>query len=100
MTLQELKAEIQRRLPPDVDFCCDSFDDPSTWCWKCLARLLVERMNELPNADLRNIDDYHNAPSGIGPQAAEWKDKPHRLIYDLCGEIRRLRGDPPFSENA
>lgn len=38
-----------------------------------------------------NTDDYRNAPSGIGPLAAEWKDKPHRLIYDLCGEVERLR---------
>ena len=29
-------------------------------------------------------DDYRDAPSGIGPLAAEWKDKPHRLVYDLC----------------
>ena len=29
-------------------------------------------------------DDYRNAPSGIGPLAAEWRDKPHRLVYDLC----------------
>jgi len=39
-----------------------------------------------------NIEDYRNAPSGIGPQADEWNDKPHRLIYDLCAEIERLRG--------
>lgn len=36
-----------------------------------------------------NTDDYRNAPSGIGPLSAEWKDKPHRLIYDLCREIER-----------
>jgi predicted ribosome quality control (RQC) complex YloA/Tae2 family protein len=23
--------------------------------------------------------------------APEWKDKPHRLIYDLCNEIERLQ---------
>lgn len=34
-----------------------------------------------------NTDDYRNAPDGIGPQAAEWKDKPHRLVYDLCSRV-------------
>lgn len=38
-----------------------------------------------------NTADYRNAPSGIGPRAAEWKDKPHRLVYDLCTEVERLR---------
>ncbi len=36
-------------------------------------------------------EDYRNAPSGIGPQAEEWEDKPHRLVYDLCREVERLR---------
>ena len=36
-------------------------------------------------------EDYRNAPSGIGPQADEWEDKPHRLVYDLCKEVDRLR---------
>lgn len=35
-------------------------------------------------------DDYRNAPSGIGPLAATWKDKPHRLLYELCREVERL----------
>jgi len=38
-----------------------------------------------------NTDDYHRAPSGLGPLAAEWKDKPHRLVYDLVGEVERLQ---------
>ena len=38
-----------------------------------------------------NTDDYHLAPSGIGPLAADWKDKPHRLVYDLVGEVERLQ---------
>lgn len=36
-------------------------------------------------------EDYRNAPGGDGPLAAQWKDKPHRLIYDLCGEVERLQ---------
>ncbi len=46
-------------------------------------------MNErVPNL---NVDEYKNAPSGVGPQAVTWKDKPHRLIYDLCAEVEELR---------
>ena len=33
------------------------------------------------------IQNYRNAPGGIGPFANEWKDKPHRLIYDLCDAL-------------
>jgi hypothetical protein len=36
-------------------------------------------------------EDYRNALSGIGPQTLNWNDKPHRLVYDLCNEIERLR---------
>lgn len=38
-----------------------------------------------------NLDDYLNAPSGGGALAAAWKDKPHRLVYDLVSEVKRLR---------
>jgi hypothetical protein len=34
--------------------------------------------------------DYANAPAE-GPLHDEWKDKPHRLLYDLVDEIRNLR---------
>lgn len=34
---------------------------------------------------------YRDAPSGEGPLAETWKDKPDRLVYDLCREIERLR---------
>ena len=36
-------------------------------------------------------DDYRLAMGGEGPQAAQWKDKPHRLVYDLCREVDRLQ---------
>jgi hypothetical protein len=36
-------------------------------------------------------EDFRNAPSGIGPLAYEWSDKPHRLVYDLIREIERLQ---------
>ena len=34
-------------------------------------------------------EDYRNAPSDIGPLAATWKDKPHRLVYDLCTRLEQ-----------
>lgn len=30
------------------------------------------------------LEDYRRAPGGDGPLAAQWQDKPHRLVYDLC----------------
>jgi hypothetical protein len=33
---------------------------------------------------------YRLAMSGEGDQVHAWEDKPHRLIYDLCGEGERL----------
>lgn len=39
-------------------------------------------------------DDYRNALSGEGEFMSlgyEWSDKPHRLVYDLCGEVDHLR---------
>lgn len=33
------------------------------------------------------VADYRNAPSGVGPLASTWSDKPHRLLYDLCGRL-------------
>ena len=39
-------------------------------------------------------DDYRYAVSGegeFGTLGYEWSDKPHRLVYDLCGEVDALR---------
>lgn len=38
-------------------------------------------------------DDYRDAPSGVGPHASEWENKPHRLIYDLAGEVLAITAD-------
>jgi hypothetical protein len=38
-------------------------------------------------------DDYRAAVSGVGPKAQEWVDKPHRLVYDLAGEVKRLQAE-------
>ena len=45
------------------------------------------RQRRLPHG----IEAYRNAPSGIGPLAFQWRDKPHRLVYDLYREVKRLR---------
>jgi len=39
------------------------------------------------------LGDYWAAPSGAGNQAYQWSDKPHRLLYDLIGEVLHLRAD-------
>lgn len=34
---------------------------------------------------LKNLSaDALNAPSGIGPLAGDWSDKPHRVVYDCA----------------
>jgi hypothetical protein len=46
---------------------------------------------EADRPEALNTDDYRIAPGNRGPQARTWKDKPHRLIYDLCEEVERVR---------
>ena len=38
------------------------------------------------------LADYKLAASGTGPLAYDWKDKPHRLLYDLIVRIYQLEG--------
>jgi hypothetical protein len=40
-----------------------------------------------PEVDLA---DMMNAPSGIGPYAHDWSDKPHRVLYDAVKIARAL----------
>lgn len=59
---------------------------------------MVERLGEteFPGDEIvvestsHTLEDYRSAPSGEGPLAHEWSDKPHRLVYDLINEIKRL----------
>lgn len=46
---------------------------------------------EVVEDDRLNTSEYREAPSGRGPHASEWLDKPHRLVYDLCKEVDKLR---------
>lgn len=45
-------------------------------------------------------DDYRDAMSGDGPLAGTWLDKPHRLVYDLAGEVLRLQAHVAELEHA
>ncbi|MFM7009060.1 MAG: hypothetical protein ACKO0Z_06955 [Betaproteobacteria bacterium] len=33
---------------------------------------------------------YRDALSGEGSLGYDWSDKPHRLVFDLCGEIEAM----------
>jgi len=35
-------------------------------------------------------EDYMLSVAPGGPMYGAWKNKPHRLVYDLCGEVDRL----------
>lgn len=58
-------------------------------------------MTTLPRPERmpHRLEDYYEAPSGRGPLAGEWRDKPHRLLYELIKHIAWLEGgaidDPP-----
>lgn len=52
----------------------------------------TDRSNECDQHWLAiNTEDYRVAPSSEGPQAGKWRDKPHRLVYDLCSAVEALR---------
>ena len=53
----------------------------------------LERLkNDCEIPDMPTQLTYHlrRAVSGEGDYQYDWKDKPHRLIYDACREIERL----------
>jgi len=53
---------------------------------------LLRLKNDCEIPDMPTQMSYHLrcAPSGEGDWAYQWKDKPHRLIYDASREIERL----------
>lgn len=83
VTLFDPSGEIVREYeppPPEVDL------------WE-MGFSRERRMR--PDATLH---DYWNAPGG-GPLHFEWTDKPHRLLYDLIGEVLHLRDQIQRLEN-
>jgi len=78
----EQAAEIDQPYTPNYWHCAR--------CHPC-NEWVEQRTNES-----MNTQDYRDALGGEGPQAGQWADKPHRLVYDLCNEVERLQGgDPP-----
>lgn len=47
-----------------------------------------------------NSRDYRDAPNGDGPHATAWKDKPHRLLWDVCDDLDRLQSQLTMAEDA
>lgn len=45
------------------------------------------------------LADYHRAP-GDGPLNATWKDKPHRIVYDLIAAVRYYAQHAPTAQPA
>jgi len=46
--------------------------------------------------------DYREAISGTSDNETlnhNWEDKPHRLVYDLCGEVERLQKQLVLAES-
>jgi hypothetical protein len=57
-----------------------------------LSETVAHRMSPRMREDT-TTDDYRRAmdgQGGFGTLGYEWSDKPHRLVYDLCGEIDLL----------
>jgi len=52
----------------------------------CNADLKLFATEVLPRPLRYTLDDYHRAPSD-GPLNETWKDKPHRLLYDLIAAL-------------
>lgn len=67
---------------PDARGCCKHC---GTWTAKRGTNDALPGPRKLPH----DLEDYWRAPSGEGPLAAEWKDKPHRLVYDLIAALRQ-----------
>jgi hypothetical protein len=50
----------------------------------------LKRDCDIPDMPTQMTYHLRCAPSGEGDYRYQWKDKPHRLIYDACREIERL----------
>jgi hypothetical protein len=57
-----------------------------------LAFLEYQNRRAMLTYDL-DLEEYRYAPSGTGKYASDWKDKPHRLVYDLVEMVQQLRNE-------
>lgn len=51
---------------------------------------MSDQRDSLENPRL-STDEYREGPLGFGTLGHTWRDKPHRLVYDLCDEVDALR---------
>lgn len=59
-------------------------------CPACGA-LPADQVNHVDYASIRKrTREMFLAPSGLGEYAADWEDKPHRVLYDALNIIRSL----------
>lgn len=56
----------------------------------CVAARKTELEQEAKRLLRYALEDYRNAPSNVGPLAAQWIDKPHRLVYDLSTALEGI----------
>lgn len=86
-------APDKNRQPQLVDYVIGEPDDiVAHYHYAVILEVINPTMIPVTeNAHPLELNNYMLAPGGEGPQAATWKDKPHRLVYDLCAEIKRLR---------
>lgn len=56
---------------------------------------MKKHLPNLGTAEYPTLEAFRHAPSGIGPLANTWKDKPHRLVYDLVKMLKdtRMKGN-------
>jgi hypothetical protein len=52
--------------------------------------LELKRGAGIPHCPTALTYDCRRAVAGEGPRAADWADKPHRLVFDLSREIERM----------
>lgn len=63
------------------------------WNFTPIPQEELERLKrdcDIPETPTQMTYHLRLAPSGRGDYQYQWKDKPHRLIYDACREIERL----------
>ena len=82
----EAEVEYCNREFPDLHHWCEVVAQPKT---EDVMATKDERMGDVivPRPLAFPLEDYWGAPSGIGPLASEWADKPHRLLYNLIAAL-------------
>lgn len=73
---------------------CD-MDDVEFGCCKACGADQTEppkpKIEKINGGMKINPQTYRNALAGHGPEAINWADKKHRLVYDLCSALEELQ---------